>query len=154
MATVTSVPFHVLVTPSHDTMYPRTASLSLRLFARFRSLRESGHPFRCFPCSCTSGPANNSPAGKNNLRRFVRASNNSPCGKNNLRRFVRASNNSPSGKNNLRRFVRASATGRQVRNRVRGRTSRLQPSRAKKLAAPEGLPRRSPTPVLTGPCNG
>jgi hypothetical protein len=25
---------------------------------------------------------------------------------------------------------------------------------AKKLAAPEGLPRRSPTPVLTGPCNG
>ena len=25
---------------------------------------------------------------------------------------------------------------------------------AKKLAAPEWLPRRSPTPVLTGPCDG
>ena len=27
-------------------------------------------------------------------------------------------------------------------------------TKTEKLAAPKGLPRRSPTPVLTGPCNG
>lgn len=55
------------------------------------------------------------------------------------------------GHSRAQRQVAGSAT-------VYGRTplgsSHRPASRAKKLAAPEGLPRRSPTPVLTGPCNG